>query len=144
MGQQRLGASLSIGNGASKGEVREGGEGRGRRRALALLTLLLTSDCFTITDNNFLSLDVGDVASDPAHLYSFVHQLKRLMVVLPPPPSSVTCSSFDVAPFRSVEHLIVSVCVWCVCGVCVCVWCVCVWCVSMCVVWCMSVCVCGV
>ena len=72
---------------------------------------------------------MGDVASDPAHLYSFVHQLKRLMVVLPPPPSSVTCSSFDVAPFRSVEHLIVSVCVCVVCVVCVCV--VCVWCICV-------------
>ena len=51
----------------------------------------------------------NDVTSDPTHLYSFVHQLKRLMVVLPPPPSSVTCTLFDVTPFRSVEHLRVRV-----------------------------------
>eukprot|EP00731_Ephydatia_muelleri_P006146 Em0003g394a len=51
--------------------------------------------------------DVGDVASDPAHLYSFVHQLKRLMVVLPPPLPLSPAPPSTWPPFRSVEHLIV-------------------------------------
>ena len=78
-----------------------------------------------------ISPDINDVTSDPAHPHSFVHQLKRLMVVLPPPPSSVTCTLFDVTPFRSVEHLIVRVvcllftCVLCACVV-VCYVCCCI------------------
>ena len=72
----------------------------------AVMAVELTLDC---KKGGLVLQWHNDVTSDPAHLYSFVHQLKRLMVVLPPPPSSVTCTLFDVTPFRSVEHLRVRV-----------------------------------
>ena len=51
------------------------------------------------------SVDPGDVAADLAHLYGFIHQLRSLRVALPPAPSSVTCSAFDINPFRSLHTL---------------------------------------
>ena len=50
-------------------------------------------------------LDASDVAADPAHLYSFVHQLGTLQISPPPPPTSVCCSSFELTPFRSLYSL---------------------------------------
>ena len=49
--------------------------------------------------------DPTDIAADPAHLYGFVQQLERLRVTLPPPPISVSCMPFEVAPFRSLHSL---------------------------------------
>lgn len=53
----------------------------------------------------FFSVDPGDVAADLAHLYGFIHQLCSLRVSPPPAPSSVSCSPFDVNPFRSLNTL---------------------------------------
>ena len=45
------------------------------------------------------------MSTDPAHLYSFIHQLERLRVSLPPSPCSVSRTPFDLTPFRSLHTL---------------------------------------
>ena len=45
------------------------------------------------------------MASDPAHLYSFVQQLESLKVSLPPAPTSVCCSHFEMSHFKSLHNL---------------------------------------
>jgi len=49
-----------------------------------------------------------DLAADPAHLYSFVHQLQSLKITLPPPDTSVCCSNFEMSHFRALHTLKVS------------------------------------
>jgi hypothetical protein len=53
----------------------------------------------------FAILDPHDQSADPAHLYSFIHQLVRLRVNRPPAPCSVSCSTFDLGCFRSLHTL---------------------------------------
>ena len=52
-----------------------------------------------------LPADPSDPAADPAHLYSFLHQLKSLRVSPPPFPTSVCCMPFDLVHFRSLKTL---------------------------------------
>ena len=52
-----------------------------------------------------IPVDTGDVAADLAHLYGFIHQLHSLRVSPPPAPLSISCSPFDINPFRSLHTL---------------------------------------
>jgi hypothetical protein len=65
---------------------------------------LTINDLHCITKRLRLPMDLqynNTVSADLGHLYSFIHQIHSLKVILPPPPSSVTKMSFEMTPFRS-------------------------------------------
>ena len=51
-----------------------------------------------------------DSSLDPAHLYEFVHQVQKLLIAPPPRPTSLSCITIDISPFRNLQELHVSAC----------------------------------
>ena len=49
-----------------------------------------------------------DSSLDPAHLYEFVHQVQKLFIAPPPRPTSMSCITIDISPFRNLQELHVS------------------------------------